>query len=272
MREQLRQHTQGWREQLPLTWRPFFEHCPEPNYEALPVQHPHGAVDRPLFPGLINAEAHPAGAGGHLLRAFDGIAPEGVRVVVIGQDPYPNQLRATGRAFEDGLWNGERTQEIATSLKPIFLASIATTPDHEGFFQPKQWRRIRSELRNGQLVMPGIPQFFNNLAAEGVLCINAAWTYSGANALNFHLGLWRPVMVFLLQQLAGRVDGSTTFLALGAKACDLLNASNVEEIDNVNRIERDHARQMRLANNPLGEINTWLVNRGEIAIRWWPAG
>lgn len=272
MRERLRQHLQGWRGRLSPEWSEFLAQCPEPNYGALPMQDPPGAVDGPLFPAPLNAVANPAVAGPHLLRAFDGIAPADVRVVVIGQDPYPNPIRATGRAFEDGLWNGERTQDIAVSLKSILLAALATTPGNEHYFRPRQWDRIRSRLRTNQLVMPGIQQFFDHLADQGVLCVNAAWTYSGPNVLKLHLALWRPVMIFLLRTLASREECSTSFLALGAKACDLLDASGEEVTENFNRINRDHARQMRLVDNPLGEINVWLVNRGEAPITWWPPG
>jgi uracil-DNA glycosylase len=270
MRERLRQHIQGWRGRLPLEWREFLAQSPEPNFEALPMENPLGAVDGPLFPALLDAVANPAFAGPHLLRAFDGIAPTDVRVVLIGQDPYPNQDRATGRAFEDGLWDGVRTQDIAVSLKPILLAALSTTPGYGDYFRPKQWDRIRSRLQANQLVMPDIQQFFDHLADQGVLCVNAAWTYSGPQVLELHLALWRPVMIFLLRALANREEGSTTFLALGAKACDLLDASVEEGAENINRIKRDHARQMRLVHNPLAEIDAWLVNRGEAPISWWP--
>ncbi|MCC5972359.1 MAG: hypothetical protein JJU15_20695 [Pararhodobacter sp.] len=270
MRERLRQHIQGWRERLPLEWSEFLAQSPEPNFEVLPIENPLGAVDGPLFPALLNAVADPAVAGPHLLRAFDGIAPSDVRVVLIGQDPYPNQAQATGRAFEDGLWSGARTQDIAVSLKPILLAALSTTPGNEHYFRPKQWDRIRSRLQANQLVMPGIQEFFDHLAVQGVLCVNAAWTYSGSRLLKLHLALWRPVMIFLLQALANRAEGSTTFLALGAKACNLLDASVEEVAENINRIDRDHARQMRLVDNPLSEIDAWLVNRGEAPISWWP--
>ena len=40
--------------------------------------------------------------GAHMLRAFDGIRPEEVRCVLLGQDPYPCPAFSTGRAFEAG--------------------------------------------------------------------------------------------------------------------------------------------------------------------------
>ena len=40
--------------------------------------------------------------GAHIFHAFDGIRPDDVRVVVLGQDPYPSPDFSTGRDFEAG--------------------------------------------------------------------------------------------------------------------------------------------------------------------------
>jgi uracil-DNA glycosylase len=65
-----------------------------------------------------------------MLRAFGACDPDDVRVILLGQEPYPNKVWATGRAFEQGNlcdWPENRAP-IADSLKRIaqVLASART--------------------------------------------------------------------------------------------------------------------------------------------------
>ena len=50
-----------------------------------------------------------------LFDAFEGLKPQDVKVLIIGQDPYPTEGRADGLAFSFG--NNEKAQD---SLKNIF--------------------------------------------------------------------------------------------------------------------------------------------------------
>ena len=90
---------QGAEDNRDSCWRAFFEGCTPPDPQSLPdaleAQPP-----PPIFPGRLGALRAPDGA--HLCKAFDGLTPADVRVMVLGQDPYPEIGQATGRAFEDG--------------------------------------------------------------------------------------------------------------------------------------------------------------------------
>ena len=57
-----------------------------------------------------------------MFRAFDGIAPEDVRCVILGQDPYPCPAFATGRAFEAG--NVARWRELDKMFSPSVRAVV----------------------------------------------------------------------------------------------------------------------------------------------------
>lgn len=75
-------------------WRGTFEGTVL-NFGSRSLGTAHDGVARPAYPPL-----RAGNDGRHLFRAFNGINPDQVRVVVIGQDPYPERARATGRAFE----------------------------------------------------------------------------------------------------------------------------------------------------------------------------
>ncbi|HEU0135333.1 MAG TPA: hypothetical protein VFR28_10960, partial [Allosphingosinicella sp.] len=94
-----------WERDLSAPWRGFLDPVAL-DFEAM------GGTLRIDDPSLLRPQrkrpGHRAGDP-HIFRAFNHIEPERVRVLVIGQDPYPSPGQATGRAFEDGLfdaWDG----------------------------------------------------------------------------------------------------------------------------------------------------------------------
>lgn len=101
LRERLTAHlNQNWREDLEPVSRGFFEGV-EPDLGELPEW------DVPdLFPDRLDLghlrEVEDPVPVRHMLRAFDGLTPDRVRVVILGQDPYPRRAGATGRAFAPG--------------------------------------------------------------------------------------------------------------------------------------------------------------------------
>src|SRR4051812_21210510 len=89
----------GWKADLPASWRTFFADA-DVDASLVPVGLPLVAPHDVIFPGRKGAPSAGAPAGAHFARAFDQITPGKVRVVVIGQDPYPSIGQATGRSFE----------------------------------------------------------------------------------------------------------------------------------------------------------------------------
>ncbi|MDW9899914.1 uracil-DNA glycosylase, partial [Sinorhizobium meliloti] len=90
----------GWQADLPHAWR-----------DALgPVEEDFDRIDagldleawEPIFPARRGETFPGQPRGAHVLAAFDGIAPNGVHCMILGQDPYPEPGLATGRAFEAG--------------------------------------------------------------------------------------------------------------------------------------------------------------------------
>lgn len=115
-----------------------------------------------------------------------------VRVVIIGQDPYPNPTLATGLAFSTGPHG-----PISDSLAFIF-----------------------DELKNAGVQLP----VYGNLsrwAHQGVFLLNRALTLPQACATGpgVHFGVWAPVLRTTLRAIA--LEGSNRPIAAilwGAKA------------------------------------------------------
>ncbi len=99
----------------------------EPDFPAIDPALELGAW-RPVFPVRRGKRMPGAPQGGHMLRALDGITPECVRRVVIGQTPYPDPRFSTGRTFEAG--------NVAEQRKPDQLLSVSVRTFPSGL-----WRR-----------------------------------------------------------------------------------------------------------------------------------
>ena len=112
----------------------------------------------------------------NIFRAFTLCDYNNLRVVFLGQDPYPQKNVATGIAFG----NKENTDKLSPSLKVLKDAVI------------------------NPLVPHGIIRFDNTLeswAKQGVLLLNSALT-TECNKIGAHVLLWRSFIIQLLQNLS----------------------------------------------------------------------
>lgn len=99
---------------------------------------------------------------GDIFNAFEKLKPQDVKVLILGQDPYPDETKAHGLAFS------YNSGEIPTrdSLSNIF-------------------RKIEDEIE--------IKNTYSNLSAwknQGVLLLNTALTFAPDNK-DFHINAWR---------------------------------------------------------------------------------
>ena len=209
----LRQHFHDWRDEIPGPWAEIFDQT-HANFEAVDPGIP---APQDVFPRL--RRDNPGGTR-YLLRAFAGLAPADVRVIVIGQDPYRSAVRATGRAFEDGAV-AQVEETTSPSLRRLFQAAAADVLEWEDIAQTDAgWNAIRQ-----QFTLPSMSEMFDGLTSQGVIFLNAAWTFTGEEPeqLRVNLRLWRPVMRQVVRHLI-LDDPNRVVLALGAKARDLFNS------------------------------------------------
>ena len=104
----------------------------------------------------------------NILRAFNFFEPKQLRVVIIGQDPYPNTQEACGLAFSTG------NKAISGSLRNINLAITKTYPE--------------------QVLTSGCLEHWTK---QGVLLLNRSLTTIHSKS-NVHVDIWKPYTNFLV--------------------------------------------------------------------------
>jgi len=165
------------------TWKEFFQH-PEIQ-EKLADTHrslvkeldKHGQVSQmlPAYDLIFNA---------FILCPYDKL-----KVVILGQDPYPNPKHAMGLSFS--VPEGER---VAMSLKNIFKEILRNYPDN--YVIPK----------HGNL---------ESWAKQGVLLLNSALSLR-AGARNSHQSYWKSTTDLIIQEISRKAaaEGRTLIFML----------------------------------------------------------
>ncbi|TAJ09726.1 uracil-DNA glycosylase [Marinilabiliaceae bacterium JC017] len=133
-----------------------------------------------------------------------------VKVLLIGQDPYPQEGVATGRAFEVATLKSWDDPFRNVSLKNIIRALYNAYCDDF-----KKYNEIKTIMKNGLFgqsfsVLPP-DQLFKHWEQEGVLMLNTSFTcrigYAGS-----HAKIWAPFTRLLLSYIAEKNPSITWFL------------------------------------------------------------
>ncbi|MFK7868303.1 MAG: uracil-DNA glycosylase [Roseobacter sp.] len=176
---------------------------------------------------------------GQIFAALEGLAPAEVRVIILGQDPYPTPGHAHGLAFSAD----SSVRPLPRSLGNIYKemqADIGAAPD-------------TADLRFWQ--------------AQGVLLLNTVLTVP-AHTPNGHARLgWQDLATQVLARLA---DRPRVYLLWGAAAQK--TALCVDPGQNL-KIETAHpsplsARRGFFGSRPFSRTNVWLQAQGLEAISW----
>jgi uracil-DNA glycosylase len=128
-----------------------------------------------------------------VFRAFEECPEKDLKVVIIGQDPYPHMNVADGMAFSCG-----RTGKPQPSLKFIFQEVERTVYQDWPTYQDPDLKRW---------------------ANQGVLLINTALTCQ-IDKVGSHYDIWNDFIMYLLDMLNLTRSG-LIFILLGAKAQEL---------------------------------------------------
>lgn len=128
-----------------------------------------------------------------VFRAFEECPEKDLKIVMIGQDPYPHMGVADGIAFSCGL-----TQKPQPSLKNMFEAIEETVfqgyPTHQN---------------------PDLTRWAN----QGVLMLNSALT-TQMDKVGTHYHIWQDFIMYLLDMLS-LTNSGLIFILFGAKAQEL---------------------------------------------------
>lgn len=117
-------------------------------------------------------------AQGSVFKAFKACPYDSLKIVMLGQDPYPQKDVATGILF--GNKEGTREEDLSSSLQIVKNATINLEIPHNCIiFDPT----------------------LENWAKQGILMLNSALTVE-MNKVGSHTMLWRPFIANLLKRLS----------------------------------------------------------------------
>ncbi|MCH2164315.1 MAG: uracil-DNA glycosylase [Marinovum sp.] len=175
----------------------------------------------------------------HVFAALDALGPDDVRVVILGQDPYPTPGHAHGHAFS-----------VEPDVTPL----------------PRSLKNIYTEMTEdlGGCPTTGDLRFW---AGQGVLLLNTALTVPAGDAgAHAKLG-WRDLTEDVLKVLDHR---PRAFVLWGLNA--RLAAQSVQLPHHL-RIETAHpsplsARRGFFGSRPFSRVNDWLKSQGTHEIDW----
>lgn len=207
------------------------------------------AFFRRSWPGLARRLAAEAQAGAQLLpppdqrfRALTLTPPEAVRVVILGQDPYPTPGHANGLAFS--VAPGQRLPRSLANIYAELRADLGACPP-DGDLAP--WAR------------------------QGVLLLNSALSVAaGAPGSHARWG-WQDLVQEVLARAAARRP--LALILWGAHAQGLAQGLAPPPAGAHLRLASAHpsplsARRGFFGSRPFSQVNAWLQARGEAPIVW----
>lgn len=196
-----------------------------------------------VFPGIQTALAAESRTilppSEQRFAALEHVAPDDVRVVILGQDPYPTPGHAHGLSFS-----------VEPDVRPL----------------PRSLGNIYKEVVDDIGTVP-LSGDLRGWAKQGVLLLNTVLTVPANNA-NGHKGLgWQELANQVLDHVSHR---PTAFVLWGKQAQSL--AKHIHSGDHL-MIETAHpsplsARRGFFGSRPFSRINTWLEQTGRAQIDW----
>ncbi|MCB1502396.1 MAG: uracil-DNA glycosylase [Bauldia sp.] len=276
----MRETLAGWRDDLDPAWQAVVAGV-EPGFDRID---PALTLEpwEPVFPARRGRVYPGAPRGAHVFHAFDGIAPESVRVVILGQDPYPCAAFATGRAFEAG--NVARWRELEKMFSKSIrtwmqLIAAARTGDAGYARSIDDWERLIADIEAGRIDLEPAAEIADRWVGQGVLLLNSSFTLSrfrvegDPHQVRGHLPLWRPVLVAILRHLARR-GAPIVFMGFGGQAADALAEAGIgpdRTPPGVASVIREHpafAEKVLALENPFVACNRALVTLGAEPVSW----
>ena len=233
LRTALRETLRGWQEDIEFRWRNLVDDV------ALAFDEIDGGLGlepwEPIFPARRGRDFPGAPPRAHMLRAFDDLAPDDVRCVILGQDPYPCPAFATGRAFEAG--NVARWRELDKMFSPsvrtfIQLILAARTGDVRYGLCAGRWPATLAAIERREVELEDPGALADRWVSSGVLLLNTSLTLTrfrhtgDPHQIRGHLPLWRPLIRRILEHLARR-DAPTVFVGFGDAATNALAAAGL---------------------------------------------
>lgn len=148
-----------------------------------------------------------------IFHVFDYMAPQQVRCVLYGEDPYPRATSACGVAFWDLEIKRWTDKTNGNSMKNI-LKALLTARGLASYKTPiAECRRIAE-----QAAFPEPYDLFKLWLSNGVLLINSAMTFTSPAEKKRHFQFWKPFHIALIAALENRETDAPHYILWGRKA------------------------------------------------------
>ena len=134
-----------------------------------------------------------------------------IKVVILGQDPYPEKGRATGRAFEVGDLHSWDAKFRQVSLKNIIRLIHKNYNEINEYNEIKKFSEIQSEILNGTFKILPPDEIFKSWERQGVLLLNTYFTVEHG-ITGSHISIWEPFSIELLQFISEENKNINWFL------------------------------------------------------------
>lgn len=277
LNEKLSRFAQDWQSDLSDRWQAALADVEPAAHAVAPdLISPEG---EPIFPARRRHPLEGARADAHVFRAFDGLEPENVRCVLLGQDPYTKIPQATGRSFEQGDADDWASMKATPSLSGLISLLAEHRTGESGFTSRGGFRRA---VASPAAAIEPPRQLFDKWQRAGVLCINAGFTLTcyargGSPAqLKGHIPFWSPVTKEVLRHLVQRPDRRLVLLLLGRHAWNVADELDVklasEEagtwLESVHEVRLPHPASRLRCDNPFSEVNACFERMGEGGVDW----
>lgn len=146
----------------------------------------------------------------YILR-FLTVPLDEIKIIWLGQDVYPAEGVATGRAFEVGnlaSWQAPFRQASLRNIVRLIHKNYHEIEDYENI---QTFQTIRKEIENDDFPIASPPEWFTSLEKQGVLFLNSAFTCE-INIANSHKQIWQSFSEQLLQYIGNKRPDIIWFL------------------------------------------------------------
>lgn len=176
-----------------------------------------------------------------IFAAFDSCPFDKVKVVILGQDPYPGAGQANGLCF-----------------------SV-----NSGVDLPRSLRNIYKEMSTDLLCMPPADGDLSRWARQGVLLLNATLTVNAGSPASHQNHGWEQFTDAAIRALASRRRGIVYILwgAYAQKKGEFIDRSENCVISSAHPSPLSASRGF-FGSRPFSRANEYLAAHGEVPINW----
>ncbi len=121
---------------------------------------------------------------------------EKIKILILGQDPYPQNGAATGRAFEVG-----NLESWLVPFRNISLKNIVRAIYQSEYGKTMKFAELKEKIEKGSFPIKAPDQLFESWSQQGVLLLNTSFTCK-AGQPGSHAHVWKPFTKKLLEFIA----------------------------------------------------------------------